>query len=383
MPPSGTEPVEGHPSDPRPPAEELAEAAPPEAGAAPLDTAAEAAPLEPLEDEALDDEALDEEVESRSLHAFDRVREVLAGPATLSLAEVAEQCRLPVQILREIFDATGWSNRPGYDERDLEYARAAARLLDVFPMQVVIRSLRTRYRAISSIVVGDLGTVRDHVVAPAVLAGADPDGLAEAIGAATAELLPLITGQLAEDYRHVILQLIDSEAVARGLQVGTGREIELSVGFVDIVDYTVMSGQADPAALEHVLSGFEDLVTAAVAQTDEVLLAKFVGDAAMLVASNPEPLVSLLLDLVDDRKRLAEAPRRAGMACGPVLVREGDYYGAIPNLASRLTDHAEAWTLLAAEELEERLEGRFSVERISKTTIRGIGSRRPLRVRRR
>lgn len=313
---------------------------------------------------------------------FEQVRQTLAGPGDLTLEEIADRCRLPVQILRELFDATGWSNRPGYDERDVAYGRAAARMLDYFPMHVVVRSLRTRYRAISSIVVGDLGTVRDHVVGPALVGGIEEDALASQLGTAAEELLPLITDQLAEDYRHVILGLIDTEAVARGLQVGTGREIDLAVGFVDIVDYTVMSGQVDTGALDHVLGGFEDLVTAAVARTDQVLLAKFVGDAAMVVASNPEPLAGLLLELVEDQQRLAEAPRRAGMAWGPVLVREGDYYGRVPNLASRLTDVAETWSLLAAEELEERLEGSFDIERISKTSIRGIGSRRPLRVRR-
>jgi adenylate cyclase len=323
--------------------------------------------------------AIDDDEET----AFGRVRDVLAGPTDLRLDEVADRSGLPLQILRELFAATGWDNRPGYDERDVAYATATARLLDFFPMHTVVRSLRTRYRAISSIVVGDLGTVRDHVVGPALLGGADPESLSAQLGAAAEQLLQLITGQLAEDYRHVILQLIDSEAVARGIKVGAGQQIELSVGFVDIVDYTTMSGKVDTAALDHVLAGFEDLVTAAVARTDDVLLAKFVGDAAMLVASRPEPLAAILLDLVDDHQRLAEAPRRAGMACGPVLVREGDYYGAIPNLASRLTDVAETWSLLAAEELEGRLEGRFDLERISKTSIRGIGTRRPLRVRRR
>lgn len=321
--------------------------------------------------------------EEELLPAFGHVRTVLAGSAELTLEDVAEECRLPVQILREVFDATGWSNRPGYDERDVQYARAAARLLDFFPMAVIIRSLRTRYRAITSIVVGDLGTIRDHVVGPALLGGADDEALSAALGDATTALLPLITGQLAEDYRHVLLELIDTEAVARGVQVGAGQQIDLAVGFVDIVDYTTMSGQIDAGALTHVLSSFEDLVTAAVARGNrDVLLAKFVGDAAMLVASHPEPLAELLLDIVEDKQRLAEAPRRAGMAFGPVLVREGDYYGRIPNLASRLTDQADTWSLLAAEELEERLDGLFDLERISKLTIRGVGSRRPLRVRR-
>jgi adenylate cyclase len=114
-----------------------------------------------------------------------------------------------------------------------------------------------------------------------------------------------------------------------------------------VVGFTKLSGYVDPAELEHVLSGFEDLVSAAVSRTDDTLLAKFIGDAAMIVAADPVPLTTVLVEIVENRQRLAEAPRRGGIAFGKVLVREGDYYGPVPNMAARLTDHANPWSLLA------------------------------------
>jgi adenylate cyclase len=313
---------------------------------------------------------------------FDDVRRILTGEPDLTLADVAEQAGLPVQILREVFAATDWESRPRYDQRDVDYARAVAQLLDVFPLATLVRTVRTRYRAVTSIVVSDLGTVRDHVLGPALRGGADPEQLAANLAEAAERILPLSTSQLAEDYRHALLRLLDSDALARGAHLEGGRELELAVGFVDIVGYTALSGRVDPVGLDHVLVSFEDLVASVVSGQDDVLLAKFVGDAAMLVASEPGPLADTLLALVDDHTRLAEAPRRAGMSAGRVLVREGDYFGAIPNLAARLTDHAYPWSLLADEQLEEVLEPTFALERIAKTSIRGIGDQRPLRVRR-
>jgi adenylate cyclase len=312
---------------------------------------------------------------------FDEVRQILTGAPELSLAEVADQAGLPVQILREIFAATDWQSRPGYDDRDVEYARAVAKLLDVFPLAALVRTVRTRYRAVTSIVVSDLGTVRDHVLGPVVHGGGDTSELAGRLAEAAERILPLTTGQLAEDYRHALLRLLDSDALARGAQLEGGRELHLAVGFVDIVGYTALSGRVDPLGLDHVLVSFEDLVASVVSGHEDVLLAKFVGDAAMLVASEPRPLAEALLSLVDDHTRLAEAPRRAGMSAGLVLVREGDYFGAVPNLAARLTDHANPWSLLADQELEPVLEDHFDLERVSKTRIRGIGDQRPLRVR--
>jgi adenylate cyclase len=314
--------------------------------------------------------------------AFADVLQILVGEPSLSIEDVAREARMPLQILREVFDAVGWRDRPGYDERDVAYATAVSRLLDLYPLDTVVRNLRNRYRAMTSIVISDLGTVRDHVVGPALVAGVDAEEIATRLGRAAEEILPLVTSQLTEDYRHVLVRLLGTEALARGVRLEGGRELALAVGFVDIVGYTALSGQVDPAGLDHVLSGFEDLVTSTVTRADDVLLAKFVGDAAMLVASDPMPLADLLLGLVDDRQRLAEAPRRAGMAAGQVLVREGDYYGPVVNLAARLTDHAYPWTLLVDEDLRDTFADRFALERTGKVSIQGVGDRRPVRLRR-
>lgn len=321
-------------------------------------------------------------VNDASPHAsaiFDAVRDALRGSPSMTLADVAEQAALPLRILQTVFAAMDWDGREAYDERDVAYARALATILDHYPLDVLVRSVATRYRSMSSIVVSDLGTVRDEVVMPALASGADPEELARRLGETADTLLPLITENLAEDYRHVLLNLLDTDALARG--VGGGREITLAVGFVDVAGYTALSGRIDPTGLDRVLSSFEDLVHTTVASHGDVLLAKFIGDAAMLVASDPVDLAAVLLDIVDDDTTLAEAPRKAGLASGEVLVRQGDYYGPTPNLAARLTDHARPWTLLAAEDMGETLGDRFELSETPKTKMRGVGETRPLRVR--
>jgi hypothetical protein len=145
-----------------------------------------------------------------------------------------------------VFAATDWENRPAYDQRDVEYARALAQLLDIVPLSAMVRTVRTRYRAVTSIVVSDLGTVRDHVLGPAHRGGADLEQLAGSLAEAAERILPLSTSQLSEDYRHALLRLLDSDALARGAQLEGGREIHLAVGFVDIVGYTALSGRVDP-----------------------------------------------------------------------------------------------------------------------------------------
>jgi adenylate cyclase len=81
-----------------------------------------------------------------------------------------------------------------------------------------------------------------------------------------------------------------------------------------------------------------------------VRLVKLIGDAAMLVAPEPMPLVVATRDLVAAAAADDRLPRlRAGVAAGQALNRSGDWYGHPVNLASRLTAAAEPDTVLATE----------------------------------
>lgn len=311
---------------------------------------------------------------------FERIREALDQERTKSLGEVAEDAGLPTEILREVFAASDRTDHDRYNERDLAYARDVRKLLDFYPLETVVRSARVRRRAITSMVVNDLTAVRDRVVNPALEQGMDVEQLAEMLGRTAAEVVPIVTRTLEHDYYEVLLQLLDTEAVAAGM-VTTGNEVELAVGFVDLVGYTDLSASVDPNGLGEVLTEFEDLVVEAVKRQGDVLLPKFIGDAAMLVSQDVTSLARAMLDIVSGTRRLSDAPRRGGMAFGPILVREGDYFGGPTNLAARLTDQARPATLLADEALTDALKDDFQVDDIGKTKLRGIGERRPIRVR--
>ena len=131
------------------------------------DAPSEAAPVQPLPADAF--------------VPFEGVKKSLVGDPQLTMAQVAERANLPVQIVREVFDATDWAQQAAYDDRDVAYAQAVAAMLDIFPLGAVVRSLRTRHRAMTNIVVNDLGTVRDRVVMPALADGAQATDLAAAL----------------------------------------------------------------------------------------------------------------------------------------------------------------------------------------------------------
>jgi adenylate cyclase len=66
---------------------------------------------------------------------------------------------------------------------------------------------------------------------------------------------------------------------------------------------------------------------------------------------------------------------RVGLAMGPALAREGDYFGPTVNLASRIVNIAYAGSAVATDEIHEALEGddRFGWKPLRPRRLKGIG----------
>ena len=66
-------------------------------------------------------------------------------------------------------------------------------------------------------------------------------------------------------------------------------------------------------------------------------------------------------------------PAHAGIAAGPIVVRDGDVYGHTVNLAARVAGHAGAGELLvAADDALERLGDGLAFEDAGSAALKGI-----------
>jgi class 3 adenylate cyclase len=127
------------------------------------------------------------------------------------------------------------------------------------------------------------------------------------------------------------------------------------VGFADLSGFTRLSQQLPLGSLSAVLSVFEETATDTVHARGGRIV-KFLGDAVMWVSAEPEDLAQIAADLVTHpRAAAAGIECRAGLAYGPVLAQDGDYFGPPVNLASRLVAVAEPGQVLAAGDLVEVL----------------------------
>lgn len=325
-----------------------------------------------------------DEAEARRALEEDRVplvlvRQLLGEEPRYDLAEVAAEAGIDVDVIRSIFAALGIPLQDRFGESDVEEAREIADLLEVFSGEALVRLARVRGMAVNRIAMGDVSAVRDELIAPLRRTGADDLTVAVALAETAKALLPLSSELLVHAHRRALLHVLSSEIAKIGAQEG-GQELDLTVGFVDLVGYTALSARVDPQGLDEVLEAFERRVFGVAGAAEDVDLVKFLGDAAMLVAPDPVLVADVLLDLASPGGDLDDSPLRAGMARGGTLVREGDYFGPAVNMAARLTDQARPWTVLADDALRDVLDGRFHLSRIRPVRLRGLGVRRPVSV---
>lgn len=163
-------------------------------------------------------------------------------------------------------------------------------------------------------------------------------------GAAESEITRTIgelAGALAEAGTPALIGLLRLHLVAsvyESLEVEGEERGARTILFVDLVDYTSLARRVDPGELARVLSALEALSMATALQTDGRVV-KFLGDGVLLAFHHPGEAIRAARLLVAEHPSLPA--RRAGMSTGPVLARQGDYFGATVNLAARLAAAAQ------------------------------------------
>jgi adenylate cyclase len=297
--------------------------------------------------------------ELREAAAHDRLallpmERVLAGEGKLyTQEELAEETGLDITFQIEAARALGVPVRePGeraITEEELELSRNAKALLDAgVPPEAFLELTAVMSRSMQTVAAS-----LTAVFGEAFLHAGDTE---RDLGLRYAEALRNLGPLAAPTLQHMLnLRLREQmrEAVISQAELQSGRlagSQPVTVGFVDIVGFTQLGEEVEPEDLGTVVRGFERSVSEAV--DAPVRLVKTIGDAAMLVAPEPGPLVDTVLGLVE-RSRDNDPLLRGGIASGEGLPRAGDWYGRPVNLAARLTSFARRGTVVASGEVRE------------------------------
>ena len=99
---------------------------------------------------------------------------------------------------------------------------------------------------------------------------------------------------------------------------------------------------------------------------------KLLGDGVMFHFVDPRDAVACALHLVGAAEEQGLPPARAGIHAGPVVFRDGDYFGQTVNLASRIADFARPRETLVSGDVVELAGDAAAFEPIGDIGLRGV-----------
>lgn len=164
-------------------------------------------------------------------------------------------------------------------------------------------------------------------------------------------------------------------ALRRRSSAGPDATTEMAVVFIDLVDYTALTSRIGSDELGPLLARFETLVFDTVAEASGRVV-KLIGDEAMVVWTEPEAAADAALDIVGRCGADGIPPARAGVAYGPVLPRDGDYFGHPVNAASRIVARAEPGSVVVDAEVARALKSgsrESDLEQLPAQKLKGLG----------
>jgi adenylate cyclase len=331
--------------------------------------------LERLASEGVPLEELREAVESARLTLLPAERALAGDGPRYSAREIAEAADIDLDLLQRATAALGIPN-PDPDERnltdaDLEAAERMKAFRDAgLPEDGLLQVARTIGMGTARIAEAN----RELVVRAMMQPGDTERDLALRFAAAAEHMMPLFEPTLVYALRSHMLEQIRRDVIgAADLESGEIRgTADLAVCFADLVEFTRLGEEIAPEELGSVAGRFEEMASAVV--EPPVRLVKMIGDAAMMVSSDPEAMLSAALRLIEAADEEGdEFPfLRAGLAYGQTLSQAGDYYGRAVNLASRITGVARPGSVLVDAVTKDTVDGAFAYSFAGERRLKGI-----------
>ncbi|HEY3437099.1 MAG TPA: adenylate/guanylate cyclase domain-containing protein [Actinotalea sp.] len=315
--------------------------------------------------------------------------ELLGGPRTLTIAQVAERAHASVEDVRLTWQALGLPTTApeavAFTEQDARLIALTVEARDRYEVseRTAVSLVRSAGHTADRLAVWQAEAIVEHLVERYEL---DDVTARLLLLDRLPELVPLLEAQLVHAWRRHMAVSAARFAAEFALSHVTESSDELplarAVGFADIVSFTVRTAALTSHDLAEFVQAFEsqarDVVTSAGGR-----VVKTIGDAVLFVADDAATGADVALGLADVLGSGSASPVRIGLVWGRVLSRFGDVFGPSVNLAARLTAEAHPGTVFLDEATAATLAGEFEVEVQPPRAMAGLGTLRPVRLVRR
>ncbi len=268
------------------------------------------------------------------------------GP--LTVGQVIEAVDIEWPTATRLLSALGMSTDPdeAVTAEEAETIRLFVASTGLLGEEAAVQLARVTAAAMAKVAETLVASFRIQVEVPRRDAGARYVDLVKEYAEITTSLLPAFVRSLDALLRQQIV------AVAKRMW-STDEEhstvtLWRTVGFVDLVGYTEVTGSLSARDLAAVLIDFDERTARAVRQGNGQVV-KMNGDEAMFVTEEPGDACRIALNLVAAFTGDQTPPVRVGLATGEMVSVFGDLYGLDVNLAARLVAVAEPDTVVVSQ----------------------------------
>lgn len=282
----------------------------------------------------------------------------IASLTGVTFADLAGKTGIPVELLMVIREAIGAAQPQPNDqvrEDELEIVPFVEFLAATgVPPQGIERLLRVYPESLGRIaereadwwhtelmpVLGDMG--------PSEVLEAESMLQPDSVLLADRALITMYHAQQARAWTKSIIETVETALEGAGLFNRIDRLP--AIGFLDLTGYTSLTEERGDAAAADLAQELTRVVQRTAFRHGGKPV-KWLGDGVMLYFTEPGPGVLAALEMVDRVGESGLPPAHVGLAAGPVLFQDGDYFGRTVNVASRIAEYARPGEVLVAQSM--------------------------------
>ena len=308
------------------------------------------------------------------------------GERVFTVDDVAEETGLEADLIERIWLSMGFSRADlqALTQEDMQALRWVASVLDAgFPLVAFLQLTRVYGQALSQIADTETRLFHIYVHEPLMREGVPSLEMAEEMAGLGRDLLPLASPLMDFIHQRYLAYFSEQDVVGHmetdvdGTDTETHGRIRVAIAFADLAGYTrYVEEEGEVEALSYV-ERFIDSVADTLPEGARVV--KTIGDEVMVVAQDAGALVDWAVGFSRLYANERPAPR-IGVNAGPVLYRDGDYFGREVNLASRVVARARGGEVLVTGQVLDDIRGasHLHIDSIGQVKLKGFNEPRSL-----
>jgi adenylate cyclase len=306
------------------------------------------------------------------------------GERFWTLAEAAEETGIEADLIERIWLSMGFARADleQMTEEDMQAMRYVSAVLAAgFPLVAFLQLTRVYGQAISQIADAETRLFHIYVHEPLMREGVPSLEMSEEMAHLGSDLLPLASPLM--DYMHQrYLSYFSEQDVVGHMEMDVDGDLDygrirVAIAFADLAGYTrFVEEEGEEEALSYV-ERFIQSVGDTLPEGARVV--KTIGDEVMIVGQDAGALVDWAVGFARLYEEERPAPR-IGINAGPVLYRDGDYFGREVNLAARVVARARGGEVLVTGQVTREMADTTHLEitPIGQVKLKGFNEPRAL-----